>query len=333
MKHVSLILFAVLVSFASYATVSPITGTFSLCMGSYGYVLADSTHGGRWTSSDTSVARINISTGVYSGISAGTAIITYMLDSSDYATAIVTINPTPSAPYSPQSIYGGGVMLFVCSGNSLTLRDSLPGGEWDLWDPPLSTGMGYMSDSTFIASGAGSVEFTYRIVSTGCSANGDIIIYDMPGPITGFTVVEVGATRQFYNSITDGYWRSNTPSIATIDFYGVVTGVSPGTDTIFCFSMPSCQVFTVITVIPPTEVPVKSMPETGLYIYPNPVYDNLNIVSASKIGKVTISNLLGQTVFAGAYDDEKVLVNVADLPVGLYFIKINETEVRRFVKN
>ena len=67
-------------------------------------------------------------------------------------------------------------------------------------------------------------------------------------------------------------------------------------------------------------------------IYPNPATTSLTITSSDKIASVTIINLIGQTVYDKAYHDKKVQVDVADLPAGMYLIRINGTEVRKFVK-
>jgi trimeric autotransporter adhesin len=67
-------------------------------------------------------------------------------------------------------------------------------------------------------------------------------------------------------------------------------------------------------------------------IYPNPTTTSITISAPTKITQLTIANLLGQTVYTHAYNTEKVEVNVSSLPAGLYFIKINNTEVRKFVK-
>ena len=46
----------------------------------------------------------------------------------------------------------------------------------------------------------------------------------------------------------------------------------------------------------------------------------------------SIANILGQTLFNHNFNSEKVEIDVADLPAGVYLVKINETEVRKFVK-
>lgn len=70
----------------------------------------------------------------------------------------------------------------------------------------------------------------------------------------------------------------------------------------------------------------------SISIFPNPTSSYLTVTSTNEISQIAISNLLGQTLFTHDYNSEKVEVDVADLPKGVYLIKINGTEVRKFVK-
>jgi hypothetical protein len=67
-------------------------------------------------------------------------------------------------------------------------------------------------------------------------------------------------------------------------------------------------------------------------IYPNPVATTLTISSTNEITTVAISNLLGQTIYSNDFNADKVQIDVAYLPAGVYQLKINDTEVRKFVK-
>ena len=83
-------------------------------------------------------------------------------------------------------------------------------------------------------------------------------------------------------------------------------------------------------------------------IYPNPATTELTITASEKITSVTIINLVGQVVASprpsltlppAAPSLEKregvrevLRIDVGDLPKGIYFIKINGSEVRKFVK-
>ena len=70
----------------------------------------------------------------------------------------------------------------------------------------------------------------------------------------------------------------------------------------------------------------------SIYLFPNPTSSSLTISSTNNFSQITITNLLGQTLFTHDYNAAQVQVDVADLPSGIYFVKINGTDVRKFVK-
>ena len=73
--------------------------------------------------------------------------------------------------------------------------------------------------------------------------------------------------------------------------------------------------------------------ESKIAVFPNPTITSLTITSPDKITQLTITNLLGQTVYAQACNTEQVEVNVASFPAGMYFVRVNDTVVRKFVKS
>ena len=72
--------------------------------------------------------------------------------------------------------------------------------------------------------------------------------------------------------------------------------------------------------------------KSDIIIYPNPTTDLLTIKANDNITTIMISNLMGQTLYSQHYNLPHVQIDVADLPEGIYFIRINGTEVRKFVK-
>jgi Secretion system C-terminal sorting domain len=46
-------------------------------------------------------------------------------------------------------------------------------------------------------------------------------------------------------------------------------------------------------------------------------------VTADTIRQILVVNLMGQRVFDKTYNQERVLVDIADLPSGIYIVKIN----------
>ena len=81
----------------------------------------------------------------------------------------------------------------------------------------------------------------------------------------------------------------------------------------------------------PSAVP-NIVQEKQLQLYPNPTQNELTISSTTTITHITIANLIGQTLYNNEYNTPEVKVNVAGLSPGIYLIRINDTEVRKFVK-
>ena len=71
---------------------------------------------------------------------------------------------------------------------------------------------------------------------------------------------------------------------------------------------------------------------SDINIFPNPASTSLNIISTHKISNVTVIDIPGQIIYRIDNNSEKVDINVSGLAAGMYFVKINGTEVRKFIK-
>lgn len=108
-------------------SVTPITGPASVCINTSAS-LQNSTAGGTWKSSNTTVASIDAA-GVVSGLATGTAVITYIFPANasgctDSTTVMITVDPAASAD--------AGADIVVCTSSSpaaITLNDAAFGGS------------------------------------------------------------------------------------------------------------------------------------------------------------------------------------------------------------
>ncbi|MCF8449130.1 MAG: hypothetical protein K9G49_04590, partial [Taibaiella sp.] len=104
------------------ASPASITGPASVCQ-SFNTTVINTVAGGTWTSTNTSVAPIS-SSGVVTGSSAGTSIISYTLSSGCAATRVVTVNSLPVITISPSS------SATVCLSNSASFSAAAPGATF-----------------------------------------------------------------------------------------------------------------------------------------------------------------------------------------------------------
>ncbi|MEO6210568.1 MAG: Ig-like domain-containing protein, partial [Gemmatimonadaceae bacterium] len=197
-----------------------------------------------FASSNVSVATIDPNTGIATGVSAGTTMITATSETitSNSATLTVTAAPVSSVTVSPpsQTIVDGNSASFSATlkdaqGNVLTGRTI----TWSSGDVTVAT-----VDNSGNATSAG--PGTTTIAATSGGQSGSATLQVDPVPVTSVTVnpalasVSVGNTVQLSAVIQDnglghGHkvdWSSSDDAVAIVDKKGVVTGQAPGFATI-----------------------------------------------------------------------------------------------------
>ncbi len=118
----------------------------TLCVG-YTTTLTDATSGGVWTSGNTSIATVGSTTGLVTGVGAGSTLISYTTAGCNPVTMSVTINPSPTA------ISGTS---FVCGTGTVTLSDATAGGIWSSSNTSIAT-----VSSTGFVTGVSSISATF----------------------------------------------------------------------------------------------------------------------------------------------------------------------------
>ncbi len=221
---------------------SAITGFFAVCASGGTTSLSSTTTGGIWSSSTTSVATVGSTSGVVTGIVAGSTMISYTLSSTGcYDTAIVTVNPLPK-------VING--LSAVCVGSTITLTDSVPGGNWISGNTSIATVVSTSGVVTGVS--AGTVLITYNLGS-GCSITKSITVNPLPASISGtLTVCETQGTTTASDATSGGVWSTADASIATIDgSSGTIGGVAAGTTSIsYTLTATGCAVGATVTVNP-----------------------------------------------------------------------------------
>lgn len=229
------------------ASLSAIGGTMSICQGTT-TTLTNSTVGGTWSSGSIGVATIDANTGVVTGVSPGSSIITYAISSGGCnasVTATVTVLSVPTVA----AITGTDN---VCTGNNITLSNVTAGGTWSTSDNTIAT---INSSGVLTGVSAGVVNALYSKTSGGCTTTSSysIIVNATPtiAAISGTTSICMGNSTTLSSATVGGTWSSGTPGVATINISGVVSSVSAGTSVItYSLSIGSCSnaVNTTVTI-------------------------------------------------------------------------------------
>ena len=151
-------------------TAGPDAGTASItdaniCEGST--TSASSTiAGGTWTSSDASVATVDLNTGLVTGIGAGTATLTYTVSGvagclGTDATSTVDVTVTAAPEAGTTSITDAN----ICEGSTTTASSTIAGGTWTSSDATVATID--LNTGLVTGVGAGTVTLTYTVTGSG----------------------------------------------------------------------------------------------------------------------------------------------------------------------
>jgi len=215
----------------------PNTGPDSVCSGST-VALTPTVPGGTWSASPSSIASVD-ALGNVSGLSPGVANIVYSIGAGcDAPVFTMSVNVLPF-PISPSS---GN----ICSGDTLRLTEALSPGSWSTATPSVAS-----VDATGLVTGLapGSSVIGYTLTRGGCATSINVNVNPGPTPIIGTPIVCVGATTNLSNATTGGSWSSSNAAVATVDPFGAVMGMTPGT-TLITYAVPgfTCPAVQMITV-------------------------------------------------------------------------------------
>jgi len=176
---------------ATTITVTPIAGNVGaniVCV-SGTTTLSNPTGGGSWSSSNGAVAVIGPGTGLVTGVSAGTTVISYITPLGCYATSVVTVIPMPGSI--------GGVPT-MCAGASTTLTNPIPSGTWSTSAPAIAVVGGGTGLVTGIAAGTATITYS---TSPGCTATRVVTVFPLP-VITSVTYTDPTTCGAADGSIT-----------------------------------------------------------------------------------------------------------------------------------
>jgi uncharacterized protein YjdB len=223
------------------AAPGPIFGPSAVCMANT-ITLSDAVGGGTWSTSGTMIIAAGYSTGIITGITPGTAIVTYSLGTGCDVTKLITV------------VTSGGTISgssTVCAGGTVTLADTYPGGTWT----STNTSVAVAGLTTGVVSGliTGTSTITYSLGGSCTSAQIETVISG-PASISGPTSVCAGASIALSDATLGGTWTTGSTGVAYAGTTGIVTGVSAGTANITYSIGSGCYVYTTITVYPNSPI-------------------------------------------------------------------------------
>jgi uncharacterized protein YjdB len=226
-----------------------------------------------WSSNSTGVATVS-SSGLVSGVAAGTATITVTTEDGNYpATCVVTVSPVtiPVAEVnldktSSSITVGGTVQL------NPTVSPSDATNQNVTWSSN-STGVATVSSSGLVSGvAAGTATITVTTVDGNYPATCVVTVSPVTIPVAGVSLdkttssITVGGTVQLNPTVSPSNatnqnvtWSSNSTGVATVSSSGLVSGVAVGTATITVKTVDGNYPATCVVTVSTASVPVTGV--------------------------------------------------------------------------
>ncbi len=312
------------------------------------YNLTDSTPGGIWTDTSSSVV-VMIGVAFVVAISSGTATITYTSPTGCMTTKTLTVYPTLT------TTSGVSPSFEICDSMLFHYTpDSVP-GETLMWtrayvpgiDLLGATGMGSITETLVnVTASPIAVAYVYTLAIGACADTQSVTLTVNPTPVLSSTIMPTaicdtaifhytpasataGTTFEWSRAAVIGI--SNPPAAGTGDPAELLLNTTPGpVSAIYAYTLTanSCSNVQDVTVVvdPCAPLLVQNVSGAGaLVLYPNPATTQLTISAPENITTIAITNLLGQTIYSwqSAVCSLQSSVDVADLPGGVYFVIVS----------
>jgi uncharacterized protein YjdB len=323
-------------------TASMIAGIDSVGVG-HTRTLLDSVSGGMWTSDDTTIARIDATSGVVTGMAVGATTISYTVTNfcgTSYATVMLYVG-NPSDP----GIIAGTAS--VCIGSTVSLSDAVSGGVWSSSNDSIAT----VSSSgvvTGVAVDSGTASTNVIITYTVSNGFGDSsatkAITVLHTPIVSISeypaTYMLGTNYLIKGTPAGGTWtHSAGSSVATIMlvYDSVVSGVDYGTFISYIMTAPGTDVLhykvtnicgtadSTITAVISTVNGINNVNSgsVAFNVYPNPNHGEFVMAISSPVKEeaiVAVTNVVGEKVKEVTVSTNEVANLELDVPAGVYVL-------------
>ena len=224
----------------SVVSSSAISGPSTVCQGAT-ITLSNATAGGTWSSSSPGIASIGTN-GIVTGVSGGTAVVTYTLGTG--CTSVYTVTVNASAPITGPTR--------VCVGQTIALSDAIPGGTWTSNYVTMATVGATTGIVTGVASVATAPTISYTL-SNGCRSTYAVTVYAL-SPIAGTSTLCQSMSLTLTDGTAGGTWSTSDATIALGSTTGLVNGLTPGSATITYLLPSGCMSQFTLTVNPQAPI-------------------------------------------------------------------------------
>jgi trimeric autotransporter adhesin len=322
-------------TYTTYPNISSgtISGASALCTGS-ALTYTDAFPGGTWVSSNSSVATVS-SSGVVTGLTAGTATISYyqgLTCISQAATLPITVNASSGIAAISATTFT--ICNTTTNGSSITtsLSETTSGGTWSVSSGSLAT-LNATSGSpvTLTALSAGVPTVTYTIPG-GCFVTANVTIGNNPGAISGGNTVCRGSTLTLSDTSVGGTWSTSNVNNATVNSStGVVYGATIIGSCTITYTVGGCASTTLAitnSASPGTTSGTSSICTPGS----SSSYANLTNTSSggtwssSNTAIATVSSTTGTTItyFGVAAGTDTISYSFGSCGVAIYPVTVNQ---------
>jgi hypothetical protein len=323
---------------------APIAGAINSCLIGINSRLYNTAGAGLWTSSNTSVATVNSSTGMVTPLAVGLTVISFTYTNNFGCNSSVSTNFNVAPIGTIQQIEGP---TSVCMGSSITLSNATPGGVWSS-----IAGRATVNSSgvvTGISSGVAQIRYTISN-AFGCVAyvGKNITVNNAPPvPRIAYAVGTINPQRgpggSFCNSRTftlvgtpaGGVWTSSNPSVITINSItgeAATIGVGSGSIT-YAYAVSGCSnsrtiVGNVVNCATPRGIVENEIIDKGFLLFPNPAKTQvkLQLENITANADVIITDVFGKTVKKQVINIGTNNIDVSNLAKGLYFVSVHTNE-------
>ena len=289
-----------------------ITGSATVC--SESSALYAGTVGGSatWSSSNVTVATINTTSGMATGVSTGTTTLTYKIAASGcFTTRQITVNPAPAAITGPS---------IACVGTTVTLASATAGGTWA--SNPTTVATVGSTTGVVAATSAGGVTVSYTLAN-GCRKTKVMTVYAAPAAISGPAVLSPGFSSAFSCASTGGTWSVSNAAIAAITSAAAssasISGVSSGSAAIFYTLSNGCSKSKDVNVVGTGARSAETVAEVvvDFKMYPNPTNGTFTVESSVN-GSFSVYTFDGKLVNEYQLNGATTVSLPSDLVTGVY---------------